>query len=87
MTSERRLKEIREDFPVLEKRRNGKPPVYLDNACTTLVPRQVIQSINEYYTGFPGCGGTRSRSKVTGKAGTGSTGAGQLYTFRYRHAG
>jgi cysteine desulfurase/selenocysteine lyase len=36
------------------------PPVYLDNACTTLVPQQVIESINEYYTGYPSCGGRRS---------------------------
>jgi len=41
--------------------RNGSPPVYLDSACTTLVPRQVIDMINEYYTGFPGCAGARSR--------------------------
>jgi cysteine desulfurase/selenocysteine lyase len=52
---------IREDFPSLQKRRNGKPPVYFDNACTTLVPRQVIDAINAYYSGFPGCAGARSR--------------------------
>jgi cysteine desulfurase/selenocysteine lyase len=52
---------IREDFPSLQKRRNGKPPVYFDNACTTLVPQQVIDAINGYYSGFPGCAGARSR--------------------------
>ena len=52
---------IRGDFPSLQKRRNGKPPVYFDNACTTLVPRQVIDAINAYYSGFPGCAGARSR--------------------------
>ena len=51
----------RNDFPSLQRRRNGKPPVYLDNACTTLVPRQVISALNEYYTDFPACGGRRSR--------------------------
>jgi cysteine desulfurase/selenocysteine lyase len=50
----------REDFPSLERRRNGRPPVYLDNACTTLVPRQVIAAINEYYADYPSCGGRRS---------------------------
>jgi len=55
------VEKIREDFPSLKIRRNGKPPVYFDNACTTLVPRPVIKAINEYYTGFPGCGGARSR--------------------------
>ena len=44
----------------MERRRNGQPPIYLDNACTTLVPRQVIASINEYYTDYPSCGGRRS---------------------------
>ncbi len=50
----------RDDFPSLEKRRKDKPPVYLDNACTTLVPRQVIAAINEYYSDFPSCSGRRS---------------------------
>ena len=50
----------REDFPSLTRRRNGRPPVYLDNACTTLVPRQVIAAMNEYYTDYPACGGRRS---------------------------
>ncbi|OPY90040.1 MAG: putative cysteine desulfurase [Syntrophaceae bacterium PtaU1.Bin231] len=45
----------------MNRRRNGKPPVYLDNACTTLVPRQVLESIDEYYTEYPSCGGRRSR--------------------------
>jgi len=52
---------VREDFPSLKNRRDGKPPIYLDSACTTLVPKQVIDAVNEYYTGFPGCAGARSR--------------------------
>jgi len=55
------MAKLREDFPVLNRLRNGKPPVYLDNACTTLVPKQVIKSINEYYNEYPGCSGGRSR--------------------------
>jgi cysteine desulfurase/selenocysteine lyase len=54
------LKDYRKDFPSLERRRNGKPPIYLDNACTTLVPWQVIAAIDEYYTDFPSCSGRRS---------------------------
>jgi cysteine desulfurase / selenocysteine lyase len=54
------LEKCRDDFPALERRRNEKPPIYLDNACTTLVPRQVIAAINEYYTDYPSCGGRRS---------------------------
>jgi len=33
------IEKIRRDFPSLAAERNGKPPIYLDNACTTLVPR------------------------------------------------
>lgn len=60
MNHQAMLKVYRDDFPSLERRRNEKPPVYLDNACTTLVPRQVIAAINEYYTDYPSCGGRRS---------------------------
>jgi cysteine desulfurase / selenocysteine lyase len=55
------LGKYREDFPSLRMRRNGKPPIYLDNACTTLVPKQVIDSLNEYYMEYPSCDGGRSR--------------------------
>jgi len=55
------VNKIRNDFPSLKAVRNGNPPVYLDSACTTLVPRQVIDAMNEYYIGFPGCAGARSR--------------------------
>ena len=48
---------IREDFPVLKRIINGKPLVYLDSACMSLKPRQVIEAMNEYYEQFPACGG------------------------------
>jgi cysteine desulfurase / selenocysteine lyase len=71
MNSRVTIEECRDDFPSLKRRRNGKPPVYLDNACTTLVPQQVIESINGYYTGYPSCGGRRSyhwfAEEVTGR--------------------
>ncbi len=50
----------RDDFPSLKRRKNEKPPVYFDSACTTLVPQQVIAAINEYYTDYPACAGRRS---------------------------
>lgn len=50
----------REDFPSLRQQRDGKPPIYMDSACTTLVPQPVINAVNEYYTRYPGCGGRRS---------------------------
>lgn len=48
---------IRGDFPVLEARENEMPLVYLDNACMTLKPETVVEAMNEYYHGFPACGG------------------------------
>jgi len=71
LTDDKWIKAIRDNFPALKNRRNGKPPIYFDNACTTLVPQQVIDVFNGYYTGFPGCGGARSRhwfaEEVTGR--------------------
>ncbi len=61
MDNEKFLKSTRKDFPALKNRRNGKPPIYFDNACTSLVPKQVIEAMDEYYTKFPACGGWRSR--------------------------
>jgi cysteine desulfurase/selenocysteine lyase len=74
---------IRSDFPALERRKNGKPPIYLDSACTTLVPRQVIKVLNQYYTDYPACGGRRSNhwfaeevtQLIDGNAETGIVGA------------
>ncbi len=47
---------IRGDFPVLDKKINGKPVIYFDNACMTLRPRQVIEKVREYYEEYPSCG-------------------------------
>lgn len=33
------------------------PVAYLDNACVTLKPQSVIDSIQDYYINTPGCGG------------------------------
>jgi cysteine desulfurase/selenocysteine lyase len=43
------LEEIRADFPVLERRVNGKPLVYVDNAATSQKPASVIDAISSYY--------------------------------------
>jgi cysteine desulfurase/selenocysteine lyase len=61
MNDEKFPETIRADFPNLKRLRNSKPPIYFDNACTTLVPQQVIDSLNEYYSAFPACGGSRGR--------------------------
>ena len=48
---------IRKDFPVLQKEISGKLPIYFDNACQTLRPRQVTEAVKEYYDSFPACAG------------------------------
>ena len=48
------ISKYREDFPVLN---TEDAPTYLDSACMTLRPQQVIDSIVEYYTKYPACGG------------------------------
>ena len=40
---------IREDFPVLKRRVNGKPLVYLDSANTSQKPQSVIESVDDFY--------------------------------------
>lgn len=39
---------VRNDFPILTKRHNGRQLVYLDNAATTEKPRQVIQAVVDF---------------------------------------
>ncbi|MFD2100296.1 aminotransferase class V-fold PLP-dependent enzyme [Flagellimonas iocasae] len=43
---------IRKDFPILNRKVNGQPLVYLDNAATSQTPQQVIDVIVEYYQGY-----------------------------------
>ncbi|PIY35964.1 MAG: selenocysteine lyase [Candidatus Aenigmarchaeota archaeon CG_4_10_14_3_um_filter_37_21] len=51
------IKKLRKDFPILQKKISGKFPIYFDNACQTLRPKNVIDKILEYYTQYPACGG------------------------------
>ena len=39
----------RPDFPILERRVNGRPLVYLDSAASSQKPRQVIEAMGRYY--------------------------------------
>ena len=41
---------VRADFPILGRKIQGKPLVYLDNAATTQKPQAVIDAIIHYYT-------------------------------------
>tara|TARA_Y100001968_G_C19367651_1_gene723415 strand:+ start:111 stop:1313 length:1203 start_codon:yes stop_codon:yes gene_type:complete len=40
---------IKEKFPILSKKVNDKPLIYLDNASTTQKPKSVIKEIQDYY--------------------------------------
>ncbi|MGZ5550581.1 MAG: aminotransferase class V-fold PLP-dependent enzyme, partial [Nitrososphaeraceae archaeon] len=48
--SELETNKIRNDFPILNRKINGKPFVYLDNASTTQKPLSVINKIVNYYS-------------------------------------
>ena len=50
-------KKIRNDFPILAKPLEGGALIYLDSACQTLRPVQVIESIKRYYEEYPACAG------------------------------
>lgn len=43
---------IRKDFPILQRRVNGRPLVWLDNSATTQKPVDVINTISTYYTEY-----------------------------------
>lgn len=44
------IDEIRAQFPILNRKVNGKPLVYFDNGATTQKPNSVIQRISGYYS-------------------------------------
>ena len=41
--------EIRDQYPILNRKIDGKPLVYLDNAATSQTPRCVVETINDMY--------------------------------------
>ncbi len=43
------VKNVRKDFPILQKKINGKQLVYFDNAATSQNPVQVIDRLSKYY--------------------------------------
>lgn len=46
------VEKYRRDFPILDRKVNGKPLVYFDNGATTQKPKTVIDSIVRYYSGY-----------------------------------
>ena len=46
------VEKIRADFPILNRKVNGKPLVYLDNGATSQTPKVVIDAIVDYYSNY-----------------------------------
>ncbi len=46
------IETIRKDFPILQRKVNGKPLIYFDNAATSQTPKQVIDVIVDYYSNY-----------------------------------
>jgi cysteine desulfurase/selenocysteine lyase len=46
------IAQVREQFPVLRQRVNGKDLVYFDNAATTQKPTRVIDALVDFYQGY-----------------------------------
>ncbi|SFP50515.1 cysteine desulfurase [Salibacterium halotolerans] len=43
------VKEIKQQFPILQQEVNGSPLVYLDSAATSQKPNNVIEAVSDYY--------------------------------------
>jgi len=43
------MKDVRKDFPILNRIVNNSPLIYLDNAATSQKPKEVVDKIVEYY--------------------------------------
>ena len=46
------VEEVRRDFPILHQKVNGHDLVWFDNGATTQKPRQVIETLADYYTHY-----------------------------------
>ncbi|MDP2058681.1 MAG: aminotransferase class V-fold PLP-dependent enzyme, partial [Flavobacteriaceae bacterium] len=46
------IQKIRSDFPILKRKVNGYPLVYLDNAASSQKPQVVIDAIVDYYSNY-----------------------------------
>ena len=51
------LSEVRKDFPLLNSPAGQKQVIYLDSACQSLRPRQVIDAVTNYYVRYSACSG------------------------------
>ena len=44
------MQNIKKDFPILKRKINGKPLIYLDNASTTQKPAAMLKALLDFYT-------------------------------------
>jgi len=51
------VQKIRQDFPLLNPEINKKSYIYLDTACQSLRPKQVLEAMNKYYLYQQACAG------------------------------
>lgn len=51
------VERVRRDFPALAREIRGRPAIFLDNACTTLRPRAVIEAVTRYQETGAACHG------------------------------
>lgn len=48
----KKMSDIRKDFPLLKRKINGKPIIYLDSTATSLKPQSVLDAADAYYTEY-----------------------------------
>lgn len=56
---------MKELYPALHYKRNGKQLIYFDNACSVLKPVPVIDAVNYYNSTLGCCGGGRSSHQLS----------------------
>jgi len=56
MKRELDVRTIRRAFPALATLKDGRPPIYLDSACSSLPCQAVVDALNGYCTKYPACG-------------------------------
>ena len=49
MVEKKTVFNLRDDFPTLKRKVNGKPLIYFDNGATSQKPSSVIERINSFY--------------------------------------
>ncbi len=48
----RAIEEVRQDFPMLRAKENGRPLVYFNSGATSLKPQAVLDAMSDYYSNY-----------------------------------